>query len=62
MLSLKTRLECTHSFATEDSPDLHCDYDGKCDGKLYECCLYDRDYADSMALVYENEKVGEKRG
>lgn len=56
MLSMKTRLECLHSFATEDIPDLLCDYDGKCDGKLYECCMYDKSFSEQMELIAENER------
>lgn len=54
MLSLKTRLECEHSFATEDSPDLQCDICGKCDGTLYDCCLWNLDYGEQMWLITES--------
>lgn len=59
-LSMKTRLECPHSFATDDSPHLHCDFDGICDGKLYECCL---DYDMGLALdrIMEDRQNEERR-
>lgn len=42
-LSLKERLDCVYSFATEDSAELLCEFDGKCDGTLYDCCLWDNE-------------------
>ena len=59
-LSMKTRLECPHSYATPESIHLLCDYEGQCDGKLYECCLYDCDYSRQMALIAENKKGEEE--
>lgn len=56
MLSLKTRLECTHSYATEESIHLLCDYDGVCDGELYECCFYDKNYNETLELIAEDNK------
>lgn len=53
MISLKTRLECPHSFATDDSPHLYCDFDGRCDGKLYACCL-DNDMGRAISMVLED--------
>lgn len=55
MLSMKTRLECPHSYATDDCPDLLCDFDGKCDGKLYDCCL-DYDMGLAMKMILEDRK------
>lgn len=54
MLTMQTRLDCPHSFATDDCPDLLCDYDGKCDGELYECCLFDKSHGEQMALIQEH--------
>ena len=53
MLSMKTRLECSRSYATDDSPDLLCEVGGKCDGKLYECCLWDKSFGDQMEIISE---------
>ena len=57
MLSMQTRLKCEHSYAAEDSPDLFCDFDGKCDGKLYECCLFGKSMAECMEIIAENERA-----
>lgn len=57
MLSLKTRLECQHSYATDDSTSLFCEFDGVCDGKLYECCLWGKSFADEMRLIEEDKKL-----
>lgn len=56
MLSLKTRLECSHSYVTGDSTSLLCEFDVVCDGKLYECCLYGKSFAEEMRLIAENER------
>ena len=62
MLSMKTRLDCPRSYATEDSPDLLCEYgDVKCNGTLYDCCLWDRTYDEQMKLVWENRNEHTKR-
>ena len=53
MLSMKTRLECSRSYATDDSPDLLCEVDGKCDGKLHECCLWDKSFGEQMEIISE---------
>lgn len=58
MLSLKTRLECPHSYATGDSTSLLCEFDGVCDGKLYECCLWNKSFAEEMELIAESERGG----
>lgn len=61
MLSMKTRLECPRSYATEDSPDLLCEYgDVICNGILYDCCLWDRTYDEQMYLVWEATKDEDK--
>lgn len=61
MLSLKTRLDCLHSFATDEDTSLHCDYDRECDGKLYDCCFYDTTYNEQMALIAEDKRLGGDR-
>ena len=55
-LSMKTRLECVHSIATADNPDLFCDYSGKCDGELHECCLWGHSHTEEMRIIAENER------
>ena len=57
MLSMAMRLKCEHSYATEDNPDLLCDFDGKCDGKLYECCMFDKSMTEQMEIIAENERT-----
>lgn len=59
MLSLKTRLECPHSFATDEDTFLHCDYDGECDGKLHAVCLWDMSFSEQMKAIAEDERVKE---
>lgn len=56
MLSMLTRLKCEHSYATEDSPHLLCDFDGACDGTLYDYCLFNKDMTEQMEMIAENEK------
>ena len=52
ILSMKRRLDCPRSYATEDTPDLLCCMGGKCDGELYDCCLWDMP-ADVQMEIYE---------
>lgn len=42
-LTFQERLDCPHSFNSEDNKNLQCDYDfcEICDGTLYEHCLWD---------------------
>jgi len=42
-LSLQDRLDCSHSYASEETPELQCDYSfcEKCDGTVWEHCLWD---------------------
>ena len=56
MLSMQTRLECPHSYATEENPDLQCEICGLCDGTLYDCCLWNLDYGEQMLLITESER------
>lgn len=51
MIPLELRLNCPRSYATDDNPDLLCEMDGKCDGTLYECCLWDKSIEDQMVLI-----------
>ena len=59
MLSLKTRLECPHSFATDEDTFLHCDYDGECDGKLHAACLWDMSFSEQMKVIAEDKRLKE---
>lgn len=54
MLSMKKRIECPRSYATEDSPDLQCEMGCKCDGTLYECCLWDKCYDEQMEMIQKD--------
>lgn len=56
MITLQRRLDCPHSFAMDDSPDLMCDYGGKCTGDLYDCCLWNLSFEKQMEIIYENRK------
>lgn len=58
-LSMNTRLECKHSYVVEESAILFCEYGGKCDGKLYECCLFGKSMSEEMAIIAEY-KGGDK--
>lgn len=42
-LTFQQRLDCPHSFNSEDNKNLQCDYEfcEICDGTLYEHCLWD---------------------
>lgn len=57
MLSLETRFNCPRSYATEETPDLMCEVGNmKCDGILYECCLWGLSYAEEVAMITEFER------
>ena len=56
ILSMKRRLDCPRSYATEDTPDLLCSMSGKCDGKLYDCCLWDMPAGVQMEIYEKLEK------
>ena len=62
MLSMKFRLDCPRSYATDDCPDLLCEMGGVCDGELYECCLWDLSLTRQMEVIgmYEKAKEGDK--
>lgn len=57
MISLKTRLKCIHSYATEDNPHLLCDIAKVCDGTLYDCCLWNMSMTEQMEIIAENERT-----
>ena len=44
-LQFQDRLNCPHSYNSEDNKNLQCDYEfcEICDGTLYEHCLWDMD-------------------
>lgn len=55
-MTLQQRLDCPHSYATEDSKNLMCDIgETVCDGTLYQDCLVDRSFDEQMRLVKESE-------
>ena len=51
-IPLHMRLDCSNSFATTDDFHLRCEIGGGvCDGTLYECCMWDKSFANEMALI-----------
>ena len=57
-LSLKTRLNCARSYATEETSDLLCDAGNgttKCNGTLRPECLCDISVTEQMARTWEDE-------
>ena len=59
-IPLHTRLECPHSYAVDDSMHLMCDFEGCCDGELYDCCLWDKPELGIMAqMVLDEERIAD---
>ena len=55
-MTLQDRLDCPHSYATQENKNLMCDIGEKeCDGKLYQDCLIDRSFDEQMRLVKESD-------
>lgn len=56
-LSFQDRLNCPHSFGTEETPDLQCDYSfcDRCDGTIWEHCLWDMSESMKMKVLAEEE-------
>ena len=54
-MTLQQRIDCQHSYATEDSKNLMCEYGDVCDGTLYQDCLMDRSFGEQMELIKEDE-------
>ena len=53
-MTLQQRLDCPHSYADDNNKNLLCDVgDTICDGKLYECCLWDRNYKEQLEIMME---------
>lgn len=54
-IPFEDRLKCPHSYGSEDSPDLLCDYDfcGKCTGTLWEHCMWDMPLDKQREIWYE---------
>ena len=53
-MTLQQRLDCPHSYTTEDNISLLCDIGNTiCDGTLYQDCLMDRSFDEQMRLVKE---------
>ena len=50
-MTLQDRLDCQYSI-TDDTPDLKCEFGMKCDGTVYDCCLWDKD----EKFIMENMK------
>ena len=56
-MTLQQRIDCQHSYATEDSKNLMCDLgETVCDGTLYQDCLMDRSFNEQMRLVRVSER------
>lgn len=56
LLSLQERIECPRSFTMEHCYDLMCECGGVCDGQIYECCLWDKSFAEELELVNRTRK------
>lgn len=55
-MTLQQKLDCHHSYTTEDSTSLLCDIGNTiCDGTLYQDCLIDRSFDEQMRLLEESE-------
>lgn len=53
-MTLQQRIDCKHSYATEDNKNLMCDIgETECDGKIYDCCLCDRPFSEQLEIVSE---------
>lgn len=53
-MTLQQRIDCPHSYATEDNKNLMCDIgETECDGKLYDCCLWDIPFSEQLEIVSE---------
>jgi hypothetical protein len=51
-VTFQQRLDCPHSYAVEESKNLMCDIgEKKCDGKLYNCCLWDIPFSEQLVIV-----------
>ena len=44
----------------EDSKNLMCEYGDVCDGKIYDCCLYDKSFSEQMELIDEWYKMNKR--
>jgi hypothetical protein len=55
-MTLQQRIDCPHSYATEENINLMCDIgETICDETLYQDCLIDRSFDEQMRLVRESE-------
>lgn len=54
ILSFQDRLDCKRSYADESSEDLLCEMGCRCDGTLYDCCLWDKSYFECMDILESN--------
>ena len=59
-MTLQQRIDCQHSYATEDSKNLMCECGDVCDGKIYDCCLYDKSFSEQMELIDEWYKMNKR--
>ena len=52
-MTFQQRLDCPHSYATEENKNLMCDIsETECDGKIYDC-LCDRPFSKQLEIVSE---------
>ena len=59
-LSLEYRLKCPRSYATEETPDLLCSAGNgemKCDGSVYDCCMWDIDYGTVLEVMSDENSM-----
>ena len=51
-IPFQMRLDCPNSFGTDDSFHLRCEVGGGvCDGTLYECCMWDKSFAEQIEQI-----------
>lgn len=57
-MTLQQRLDCPHSYATEDNTSLLCDIGNTiCDGTLYQDCLMDRSFDEQIEYLKHRKEL-----
>lgn len=51
-LSMQERLNCSRSYADDDTKDLMCEMGCNCNGTLYECCLWENEGLEDKVLAF----------
>lgn len=56
-MTFDERLNCSKSYATEDSPHLICQIDGHiCDGTIQDKCLWGKSFTEEMEFFSSRSK------